>query len=141
MIQSFVEGVPGLASSYLVGLGRQASWFGNSGNENSDAGRPTNNSAQTLREDLLLLRLLDEVLTICEHNGWPLLAVLVDNPDERLEKLEAFLSARGVVTVVIPPKRDRPDLYYITDGHWNAAGHRFAADRILEVIGGFYIRE
>jgi hypothetical protein len=36
--------------------------------------------------------------------------------------------------MIIPAKRNRPDLYYKVDGHRNASGHRFAANRVLEAI-------
>jgi hypothetical protein len=32
----------------------------------------------------------------------------------------------------VPGKRERPDLYFEVDGHWNSAGHAFAAERVLE---------
>jgi hypothetical protein len=82
---------------------------------------------------------LEEVLIICKVQEWQILAILVDIPDKRLAKMEKFFSVRDVFTVVIPPKRDRPDLYYKVDGHWNASGHRFTADRILEALGEYPI--
>jgi len=80
------------------------------------------------------------VLTISREQGWQILAVLVDIPDERLAKMAKFFSVRDVLTVVIPPKQDRPDLYYKVDGHWNASGHRFTADRILEAMEKLHIQ-
>jgi hypothetical protein len=134
MIQSFVEGMPGLAHSYLVGLGRQVSWPTSFSYRNADSQDSPVNSDRSLLEEQLLFRLLEEVLTICKEQEWQILAVLVDIPDKRLAKMERFFSSRNVLTVVIPPKQDRPDLYYKVDGHWNASGHRFTADRILEAM-------
>lgn len=140
MIQSLVEGVPGLANSYLIGLVRQVSWPSNSPYGDPDSESSPVNSDRTSLEEQLLFRLLEEVLTICEDQGWQILAVLVDIPDERLAKMEKFFSVRDVLTVVIPTKQDRPDLYYKVDGHWNASGHSFAADRILEAVEEFHIQ-
>jgi lysophospholipase L1-like esterase len=140
MIQSLVEDIPGLAHSYLIGLSRQVSWPTNSPNRDPHSEDSPANSDRTSREEQLLFHLLEEVLTICHERGWQTLAVLVDIPDKRLAKMEKFLSVRDVLTVVIPPKRDRSDLYYKVDGHWNASGHRFTADRILEAMEKLHIQ-
>ena len=140
MIQSLVEGVPGLAHFYLIGLIRQVSWHSNSPYRDPDSESSPINSDRTSLKEQLLFRLLEEVLTICEYQGWQILAVLVDIPDKRLAKMEKFFSVRDVLTVVIPTKRDRPDLYYKVDGHWHASGHRFTADRILEALEEFHIQ-
>jgi len=134
MIQSIVEGMPGLAYSYLIGLSRQLSWPINFPYRGSSSERPPIDLDQSGREEQLLFRLLQEVLTMCKQQGSQVLAVLVDIPHERLTKAVTFFSDHDVVTVVVPSKTDRPDLYYKVDGHWNASGQRFVADRILEAI-------
>lgn len=139
-IQQLVEDVPGLAHSYIIGLMRQLSWHNNSPYRDSDAESSAVNSDRASLEKQLLYRLLEEVLKICEELGCQVLAVLVDIPDKRLSEMEQFFSARDVLMVVIPTKRDRPDLYYKVDGHWNASGHRFTADRILEALEEFHIQ-
>jgi hypothetical protein len=128
-VQSLVEAVPGLANSYLIGLSRQLSWP-----QGMDSESLFENSARTLHEEQLLFRLLEEVLGICENQEWQVLAVLADIPGKRLKMMEDFFSVRKVLTVVIPTKRDRPDLYYKVDGHWNASGHRFTSGKILDAF-------
>jgi hypothetical protein len=139
-IQSLVEGIPGLGHSYLIGLSRQVSWPTHSSYHDLDAEDLPANSDRTSLEEQLLFRLLEEVLTMSREQGWQVLAVLVDIPDERLAEMAKFFSVRDVLTVVIPPKQDRPDLYYKVDGHWNASGHRFTADRILEAMEKLHIQ-
>jgi hypothetical protein len=131
-VQSLVEAVPGLANSYLIGLGRQLSWPDDS--QETDSASLSENPARTLLEEQLLFRLLEEVLEICENQEWQVLAVLADIPRKRLRMMEDFFNARKVLTVVIPTKRDRPDLYYKVDGHWNASGHRFTSGKILDAF-------
>ena len=139
-IQSLIEGIPGLADSYLIGLSRQVSWSNNSSYWDPDSENSPGNSDRTVLEEQLLFGLLEEVLTICQEQGWQPLAVLVDIPDGRLAKMKTFLSVHNVLTVVIPSKGDRPDLYNKVDGHWNASGHSFTADRILEAVEKFHIQ-
>jgi lysophospholipase L1-like esterase len=133
-LQSIVEGVPGLAHSYLIGLARQVSSPGNSPYLHPVSDTPPIDSDRISVEEQIFFRLLEEVLSICKDQGWRVLAVLVNIPDKRLSKMEKFFSGYDVLRVIIPGKRDRPDLYYKVDGHWNASGHRFTADRILEVL-------
>lgn len=128
-LQSFIEAVPGLSNSYIIGLLRQISL-----NTPVDSNR-------TLFEEQLLFRMLEEILSICKDQEWEVLAVLADIPDKRLSKLERFFSDYDVLTVVIPSEIHRPDLYYKVDGHWNASGYRFTADRILEILEESYIEE
>ena len=134
ILQILVDGVPGLSYSYLIGWGRQVSWPRNSTARNTDSESPVGNQDQTTLEEPLLYGLLEEVLEICEDQGREVLAVLADIPENRLGTMQEFFSERNVLTVMIPTKRDRPDLYYKVDGHWNASGHRFTADRILEAM-------
>jgi len=71
---------------------------------------------------------------MCKRNGWPALALLVGlSGDLGRAAHEAF--ARGGVEIIdIPGREARPDLYYAIDVHWNAAGHRYAAARLLEKL-------
>ena len=125
-IQRVVEGVPGLAHSHLIGFIRQIFWDRNTP-------RPDYDSEP---EDHLLTGILEEVMTICKEGRMDILAVIVDVSGNRLTELKKFFSARNVSMIVIPGKKERPDLYYKVDGHWNALGHRFTADRILEHLKG-----
>jgi hypothetical protein len=52
-------------------------------------------------------------------------------------RLAAFAEREGLLLIdILPVMRAHPDerLYYDEDGHWNAAGHRVAAEAIYEVI-------
>jgi hypothetical protein len=131
-IQAVVEAVPGLASSYLVGLLRQVRLPAAAGSPGPSQRRPAS-------VDPLTIRLIEEALTLCEGEGWPALALLVDLTPGHSQAVRAVFTARGVPVIRLPGKRERPDLYYRVDGHWNAAGHRFAADVVLEKLDSLYM--
>jgi hypothetical protein len=131
-IQKVVENVPGLAYSYLIGFARQVFWDRRSSSPEYDSDKRRINQDGATLEDHLLISIVEEILIICRENGWDVLAVIVGISGDRQTGLEKFFWARNVSTVVIPTKGERPDLYYRVDGHWNAPGHRYTADRILE---------
>jgi lysophospholipase L1-like esterase len=129
-----LDRVPVVANSYLVGLFREVSWRGILARRGSNLGSGPANDSHDPSGELLQSLLLDEMLRICAANGWPVLVIIGSIPNPQAAKLEEFFSKRGVRMVIIPTKEERPDLFYRVDGHWNAAGHRFVADRVLEAI-------
>lgn len=131
-IQRVVESVPGLAYSHLIGLVRQIFWDRLSRRSDYDSDNQDINQYRTKLEDHLLISILEEVMTICKEEKWGILAVIVDISGNRLTELKKFFLARNVPIIIIPSKKERPDLYYKIDGHWNTLGHRFTADQILE---------
>ena len=135
-LQGIVEAIPGLSNSYLVGLFRQLRLptFGT-------RDRPSKMSSRS-REDLgdqLTIQILSEAISICQGNGWKILGLLVGLQDAHYEAVRNLFAHHGVTSVAIPAKSERPELYYKIDGHWNAYGHAFTADRVLEVLGSLAI--
>jgi hypothetical protein len=137
-MQEAVDLIPGLAYSYLVGLGRQVSWPTNT-NQDIPELKPKNSSevVVTLKEQLTF-HLLEQVLTICENKKWPVLALIVDVKGQRLVRLRAMFHQRHAPTIEIPDKNERPDLYYHVDGHWTATGHALAAHLIVEQLSAIW---
>ena len=116
-----IEWIPGLAYSHLVGLAQQSFL-----SVRRDAGPPRPAT------DLLTYRLLEEILLVCQTAQWPVLGLSADLEGERLAQVAALLQRFHAPLVAAPGKRDRPDLYYRTDGHWNAAGHEHVARLVAE---------
>ena len=129
-VQTVIEAVPGLMYCHLMGLVKQSL--------TGVAGIPSDEVNDV--EDPLLLRLLEEVVNLCDEHQCPVLGVLADLPEARLAALKALFDAHGAPTVVIPTKDDRPDLYFKVDGHWNESGQRYVADRVLEAIEKFNLK-
>jgi lysophospholipase L1-like esterase len=133
--QRIIESVPGLAYSYLVGLMRQLN-VPRAGRTMTDGPPPVHAAveASNAHEERLTLRLLGEVVRITKGAGWQPLVVLADIPQKRHDLLQSFFAERGVTTLSIPTKVERPDLYFRVDGHWNAKGQAFVADRVLQAL-------
>ena len=53
---------------------------------------------------------------------------------DRLQKSQSILYSRRLPLVEIPDKKERPDLYYVVDGHWNPDGHSFVAGIVFKEL-------
>jgi lysophospholipase L1-like esterase len=136
-LQRLIESVPGLAYSHLVGLTRQLrvpKAGGAEANTSPEAQAVAKAKAKAAYEEHLMLRLLTEVVRITNEAQWQLLVVLADVPRIRHTLLEGFFAERGVTTLSIATKEERPDLYFKIDGHWNAKGQAYVADRVLQAL-------
>ena len=82
-------------------------------------------------------RIIEEALQICEQRGWPVLAITTQGyrweyEGEQLQRLRSVFSDYGVRVIEMPTKRERPDLYYTVDPHWDATGHAWVADLVYQ---------
>lgn len=122
--QAVIEAVPGLAYSHLVGLARQM--FSESGSAPASYGAGT--------ADTLTYRLLDTVLAFTARRGVPTVLLQIGVDSIRAGHIGALVERHGARSLLAPSKADHPELYYKTDGHWNAAGHRAVASALLPVV-------
>lgn len=125
-IQASIEAVPGLSYSYLVSLFKQAA----EGVRRQGVAAATGGPGA----DLLTYRLLEEALRICRQHRWPVIGLTGDLEGERLARVGELFSSFAARVVEVPGKRERPDLYYAVDAHWNRAGHALAARLVLEAL-------
>ena len=122
-VQEFLEKIPGLSYSYLAALGRQA--FAREGySPDSIAESPANIE--------LTERIIDEALTICARAGWSAIGLSAASEDAGLDSVAAVFQRHKVAFLRIPGPESRADLYYRVDKHWNAAGHAYVAQQLLD---------
>lgn len=124
LFQHVVETVPGLAYSHLIGLLRQT---------RGDDGLPPSEE-ELVRTDQLTFRMIDEVLNICAKEGWETFMLSVGISGRRLKSVEEIAKHHQVPLIKTPDMSERPELFYEIDGHWNAKGHQFVANQVLDAI-------
>ena len=137
-IQSVIEAIPGLSYSHFISLAREIqlqtlSSSAKNGPEQSvgDSASPpaTPLRTTTVPNEALTLALVKRAIELCQENDWPVLLVVTEVESEQLENLLVLAPH-----LVLPSKKERPDLYFSIDGHWNAKGQFWAAERIAERI-------
>jgi len=131
-LQGFIEAIPGLPYSYLVGLMRQV--LTPSYTPQQQKNNQPLQSAEPNLHDKLTFQIAEKAISICEAHSWKILALSVGLPISRESALKEIFSRHGVSYIHIPSKIERPDLYYVIDGHWNSAGHEYVAAHVLEML-------
>jgi hypothetical protein len=126
--QQIVDAVPGLSYSYLTGFLRQVSWILAKGANGSHP----HELAQV--NDRLTYGLVDTILAMSRHKGWKIALLFVGLEGEQLEKMRAIADAHTVPIIETPQLRDRPDLFFKTDGHWNTRGHDHVARQVIAFL-------
>jgi len=133
VVQRVIEAIPGLPYSHLVGLARE---FFSEGVSSSTRPIP-NPEAISLPTDELTFRIVGEVLRLCRRQGWPTILLTIDTRGSRLERLRRLAAMAETPVLVAPLKKERPDLYFHIDGHWNAAGHKFVSAMLLDSLSRY----
>ena len=134
-VQRVIELVPGLNRLYLFGLLRQFSFRAEEpAPDPPPADGPSTGTAVPEPGVALTARLIAESTSICRRNGWPSVALLVGLSGDLERAARDAFTRGGAEVIFIPGWEERPELYYSVDVHWNAAGHRYAASRLLEKL-------
>lgn len=128
LLQGLFESIPGLSYSFLFGLVRQA--FSTPQNA---AGIPQTNE-ELASSDQLTYGIVETLLRICERNKWKTLVLLVGLEGRRHDAMQAVIRRHQMQVITTPTLRERPELFYTIDGHWNAKGHQFVANQVLDAI-------
>lgn len=133
--EPFLDAIPGLSSSHVYGLIRQAI----AGHGFLTAAAPGLVQKAEVQggpdyADRLTERLIAETLALCRSKQYPVLAMFVGFKGERLSRLQGIFEENRIATFVVPDKTERPDLYFKVDGHWNPSGHAFVALAVFEQL-------
>ncbi len=135
LVQSVIEAVPGLANSHMVGLLREvAANLHEKAAQQPQAMTTRVDSTRSTESDALTYALIERSLEICQDRGWPVVLLTEKFGGERLSELKRLCERRGVPLLPVPLRSERPDLYYQVDGHWNAAGQAYVAQKLLEQL-------
>ncbi len=131
--QAVIEAVPGLSYSHLIGLLRQAL-------TPQPAAAPLHKTAAAHEPaawsgaEKLTFALIERSLGLCRQNRWPTILVAVEIPAAQNEELHRRCAAFDTPVLEVPRKKTKPDLYFQTDGHWNADGHAIVAQMLMAHI-------
>ena len=134
-VQKIVEFVPFVPYSYLIGLIRQA--------RIKTSNKPTGAVKNTIHVELsyrekLTLKILEECFSFCQEKDWQMMIILVGISGRKFDVLEELFAKYSFPIIQIPSKKERPELYYIIDGHWNKDGHIYTANIISQSFKKYF---
>ncbi|MBL8329214.1 MAG: hypothetical protein JNJ71_10210 [Rubrivivax sp.] len=137
-VQNLIEQVPGLASSNLVGLVRQAASQDPTITLTGAAANAPAASAPAKTQlepgDPLTLRIIEAALQRCRSQGWPVVLLSVGLPGPQKAAIRQLAEASQTPIIELPSKDERPELYFKIDGHWNAQGNADTARQLMARI-------
>lgn len=132
-LQPWIDAYTILPETYLFGLLRQALVHGSA--PWGEADEPSlKNPIETSATEAAALTyaLIEESLRWIERHDFRAVGLSIELRGEELDKLHRLFARYEIDLLRIPSKSERPDLYFKVDGHWNEAGHRYAAETLFE---------
>lgn len=130
-VQAWLDTVPGASYLHLIALGRQIG----ARSAPVPAGEHIENAVPTAHPGLgLQVAILRRAVSLVRDMAGVPLFLSADQSATDIRPVQALADELGVRLVRIPCRDERPDFYYQTDGHWNAAGHAYVAERVCEEL-------
>jgi lysophospholipase L1-like esterase len=138
-MQKLIETIPGLSYSYLIGLIRQSTWWSVRNLGQAPEAKVLPQGVDQLEfhskySDNLTHRIVDEILALSEREHWPVIIFYVVGKGGRSIGLEKIAEKHKVPFLVAPMQLEHPEWFYKVDRHWNPAGHRELARRLMPLI-------
>lgn len=125
-VQPVIDSIPGLSQSHFFAALVQVARSSSRPARRDPAPSPTS----ATKREALTLRLIAEIISTARSSGWHAVVLVADAPTAVAQRIGEVARAGSAAFVSIPPKSERPDLYYRIDGHWNRAGHAEVAARV-----------
>ncbi len=135
-VQSMIEFLPGVAYSHVFCLVKQVvSKSGGGGQKASDTHNEQVASDEPTPAEKLTRALIRRSVEICHSQGWPIVILVVEDGWNG-QTFDFLARDPSLHLVTIPSKKERPDIYFLNDGHWNSTGHEYVGNLMVEVIAG-----
>lgn len=128
LVQAFIDAVPGLAYSHLVGLIREAYYY------TQMTVADVEDESSRRRRERLTYAIVGEIIRSCRQAQWPIVVIIVGFDSDQRKEMQSVLEGAGIPYIIPPDKAERPDLYYAIDGHWNSKGHEHVALQVMEAL-------
>jgi hypothetical protein len=131
-VQELVEAIPFADDTWMVGLLRQC--FERTPPSHEPTGEEV--AAPTPAQPDLTLALIAASIEECRAHGWNVLLLAADLEGRHLDEIRALAQRQGLPFFAAPAPKDRREIYYRVDRHWNASGHAFVGSALAEQVLG-----
>ena len=135
--QSLAECIPGLCRSHLFALVRETflrMHYQRQQDQAEESSQEKREEASPSHGENLTHAIFRECVSICRDNGWPVVVLNVGVGSRVINDLCQRRDEQGVDIIAAPSKDERPDLYYVHDGHWNPLGHQHVAESMIDYL-------
>ncbi len=137
-VQQAIEAVPGLPYSHLLNFSKQMQAELKGRMAAQSAAPPslaaTVTSTAPNYSERLTLALLTRAIEMCRERHWPVLMLAAELQGPRGKMLRDLAQALNVELIAVPDKSQRPDLYFVIDGHWDVDGQRYVGEVLAKRV-------